>query len=279
MIQQIKININFQKYLLSCLQQVKDMQNKPTSKSYLIGIIGLSMASGILAQTNQPRFVVNASGEPKTVTTSKTGYMPNVLLIRTIATGKKDYPQNKVLSVGPDEEPPKESFEEPRPAPINVTAEEKLTVTPTLRDAVPHVETEKVTAEEKLTVTPTLRDAVPHVETEKEAPTPPAGGSSTSISNIGIVAPPVNLIFEIKIEDETLYLALRRWAVESKYQLVWDAGKDFAVKKTSYESSDIVNAVEQVMADTERSSYPLHACTYRNNVIRVLHISQPCERR
>jgi hypothetical protein len=85
--------------------------------------------------------------------------------------------------------------------------------------------------------------------------------------------------FEITTEDETLYLALRRWAAETGYQLVWDAGKDFPVKNTVYVTDDIVQAISQVMADTEASSYPLHACTYNNKVIRILHVSQSCERK
>lgn len=86
-------------------------------------------------------------------------------------------------------------------------------------------------------------------------------------------------IFNVKTEDESLSLALRRWAHEHRHRLIWDAGKDFPAKETTYHAIDLVTAVEQVMTDTERSSYPLHACAYRNRVIRVLHISQPCERR
>jgi hypothetical protein len=85
--------------------------------------------------------------------------------------------------------------------------------------------------------------------------------------------------FEITSHDESLYLALRRWAAESKYQLVWDAGKDFPARKTIYNAQTFEQAVEQVMADTETSGYPLHACAYANNVVRVLHISQNCQRK
>ena len=86
-------------------------------------------------------------------------------------------------------------------------------------------------------------------------------------------------LFEITSEDETLYLALRRWAVDSGYQLVWDAGKDFPAKKTSYQVDRFEDAVAKVMGDTGRSSYPLHACSYTNNVVRILPVSQSCERK
>lgn len=91
-----------------------------------------------------------------------------------------------------------------------------------------------------------------------------------------IQARPAQGRYEIGGEDETLYLALRRWAAEAGYQLVWSAGKDFPVKRTVYEAEDLSAAVALAMKDTEHSAYPLHACTYQNRVIRVLHVSQSC---
>lgn len=85
-------------------------------------------------------------------------------------------------------------------------------------------------------------------------------------------------LFEIEPNDESLSLALRRWAWDTNYQLVWDAGKDFPARSTRYDAKTYVEAVEQVMADTESSGYPLHACLYANRVVRVLHISQSCKR-
>lgn len=82
--------------------------------------------------------------------------------------------------------------------------------------------------------------------------------------------------FEITADDETLYLTLRRWTAEAGYQLVWSAGKDFPVKRTLYEADDLSSAIALAMKDTEFSAYPLHACAYTNNVIRVLHVSQSC---
>jgi hypothetical protein len=84
--------------------------------------------------------------------------------------------------------------------------------------------------------------------------------------------------FQITVEDETLYLALRRWSTETGHQLIWDAGKDFAARATTYKEDNIISAVDRVMKDTQNSSYPLHACAYANKVIRVLHISQVCQR-
>lgn len=85
-------------------------------------------------------------------------------------------------------------------------------------------------------------------------------------------------VFTVKTEDETLYLALRRWISGTQYQLIWSAGKDFPAQNTVYQAATLEDAVEAVMSDTQRSSFPLHACLYENNVIRVLHVSKSCER-
>lgn len=84
--------------------------------------------------------------------------------------------------------------------------------------------------------------------------------------------------FEILEKDETLSLALRRWAVMAGYQLVWDTTKDFPARHTNYGDVGFESAIEEVMRDTGRSSYPMHACLYKNKVLRVLHVSQSCER-
>ena len=40
--------------------------------------------------------------------------------------------------------------------------------------------------------------------------------------------------FEIRLDDESLSLAMRRWSIENGYQLVWDVDKDFPAIQTSY---------------------------------------------
>ena len=84
--------------------------------------------------------------------------------------------------------------------------------------------------------------------------------------------------FQITSEDETLSLALRRWSTKAGYQLAWEAGKDFSARATTYNSVDVISAIESVMNDTAHSNYPLHACVYDNKVIRVLQVSQGCGR-
>jgi len=102
----------------------------------------------------------------------------------------------------------------------------------------------------------------------------PSHTGSAPVANVVVRSPQAR--YEITADDETLYLTLRRWTSEAGYQLVWSAVKDFPVKRTIYDAPDITAAIALAMKDTEYSAYPLHACTYTNNVIRVLHVSQSC---
>lgn len=84
--------------------------------------------------------------------------------------------------------------------------------------------------------------------------------------------------FEIRLEDESLSLAIRRWSSENGYQLVWDVDKDFPAIQTSYSDSTYLAAVGNVMHDIAKTNYPMHTCVYNNKVVRVLPLSSPCER-
>jgi hypothetical protein len=84
--------------------------------------------------------------------------------------------------------------------------------------------------------------------------------------------------FEIRLEDESLSLAMRRWSIESGYQLVWDVDKDFPAIQTRYNEKYFLDAIGNVMRDIGKTNYPMHTCVYNNMVVRVLSISTPCER-
>lgn len=119
---------------------------------------------------------------------------------------------------------------------------------------------------------PTL--ATPAMQAAAAAAAMPVHTDSPPVANVVVRSPQAR--YEITADDETLYLTLRRWTSEAGYQLVWSAGKDFPVKRTIYDAPDVTGAIAMAMKDTEYSAYPLHACTYTNNVIRVLHVSQSC---
>lgn len=88
-------------------------------------------------------------------------------------------------------------------------------------------------------------------------------------------APPVER-WTVEVSDGALSRALKRWAVRANVPLVWEAPKDkpalYAVYTGTFEE-----AVTKVMRDTRQSEYRVHACAH-DNVVRILHASQPCKR-
>lgn len=85
------------------------------------------------------------------------------------------------------------------------------------------------------------------------------------------------LSWSITSEDQTVSVALSRWATSSGWQLAWQAPRDLPAFRVSY-AGDFEYAVESLMRDSHNSEYPLHACLYDNRVVRVLHITQSCAR-
>lgn len=99
--------------------------------------------------------------------------------------------------------------------------------------------------------------------------------SSATQSVASAVAKPLQE-WQIRNTDGTLSKALARWAASSTPPISWEAEKDFPATNATYHGT-YFEVLEQVMRDTARSQYPLHACVYQN-VIRVLHASQSCVR-
>lgn len=83
-------------------------------------------------------------------------------------------------------------------------------------------------------------------------------------------------VWAIKPTDGSLSRALTRWAREANQQLVYEAAVDVVAIAVEYRG-DYWQALDGVLADTANGSYPLHGCQF-NNVTRILHISQACDR-
>ncbi len=76
--------------------------------------------------------------------------------------------------------------------------------------------------------------------------------------------------------DGSLSKALMRWSRVGGIPLLWEATKDLPAVNAKYQG-EYVEVLEQIMRDSSRSQYPLHACVY-DNIVRVLHVSQSCLR-
>lgn len=89
-------------------------------------------------------------------------------------------------------------------------------------------------------------------------------------------ASPTLAMWEVKSSDGTLSRALLRWASQGNAQVLYEAPQDIAAVAVKY-SGSFEQSLEALLKDTGNGSYPLHGCQY-NNIIRILHISQQCDR-
>lgn len=126
----------------------------------------------------------------------------------------------------------------------------------------------------------TSPEAFPIAPAPLQLPVAPAPSSSLPVApptrSAAPAAAPVQQEWRIELADASLSRALRRWARDARYPVMWEAPKDLPAVAASYRG-DFLAALTRVMEDSQQSAYPLHACAY-DNVVRVLHVSQACNR-
>lgn len=115
---------------------------------------------------------------------------------------------------------------------------------------------------------------------------PDVVGGSTSTNKVAAAiveaAKPVtpakaDQVWQIRISDETVFGAIKRWSKIAGYQLSWETdNRDFPAQLEASYPGDFEQAVGGVMASLERSQYPLRACLF-DNAIRVIHKAKRCE--
>lgn len=127
------------------------------------------------------------------------------------------------------------------------------------------------------------------VTSASSAPAAPSSGplqteqqqARSGVTNQGATRPepapaPALQTWAILPSDGTLSKALMRWSREARTQIAYEAPSDLSAISVSY-TGDFWTALEGLLADTANGGYPLHGCQY-NNITRILHISQPCDR-
>jgi len=127
----------------------------------------------------------------------------------------------------------------------------------------------------------TSPEAFPIAPAPLQLPVAPAASGSLPVAapqaRPAAPAPaPAQQEWRIELADASLSRALRRWARDARYPVMWEAPKDLPAVAASYKG-DFLAALTRVMEDSQQSAYPLHACAY-DNVVRVLHVSQACNR-
>ena len=74
-------------------------------------------------------------------------------------------------------------------------------------------------------------------------------------------------VWAIEAKDLTLARALARWVEASGKTLVWNATKERKAYPATYQATDLVAVLQQVMLDLDASNDRLRACVYRNAVV------------
>ena len=86
---------------------------------------------------------------------------------------------------------------------------------------------------------------------------------------------PVTPIWSIETADTTLSNTLSRWSRQEKWQLLWEADRDFPILATVYLKGSFQSAILSVMQSLSDSDYPLQAILNPNTrIVRIVRYMQ-----
>ncbi len=82
-------------------------------------------------------------------------------------------------------------------------------------------------------------------------------------------------IWSIETADTTLSNTLSRWSRQEKWQLLWEADRDFPILATVYLQGSFQSAILSVMHSLSDSDYPLQAILNPNTrIVRIVRYMQ-----
>ena len=85
----------------------------------------------------------------------------------------------------------------------------------------------------------------------------------------------VSPIWSLEIADGTLSNTLSRWSRQEKWQLLWEAERDFPILATVYIKGSFQNAILTVMQSLSDTDYPMQAIINPDTrVIRIVRYMQ-----
>ena len=87
----------------------------------------------------------------------------------------------------------------------------------------------------------------------------------------------VTPIWTIETADVTLSNTLSRWSRQEKWQLIWEADRDFPILATVYLKGSFQSVILSVMESLAQTDYPLQAIMHPNSkVVRIVrHMQAP----
>jgi hypothetical protein len=85
----------------------------------------------------------------------------------------------------------------------------------------------------------------------------------------------VTPIWSIETADTTLSNTLARWSRQEKWQLLWEADRDFPILASVYLQGSFQSAILSVMQSLSDSDYPLQAILNPNTrIVRIVRYMQ-----
>jgi len=107
-----------------------------------------------------------------------------------------------------------------------------------------------------------------------------AGVAPATVAAVA-VAPPAALEFDAALADVNIRRVLERWARAAGWWFQaehWAVDVDIPLIGAASFGPDFRNAVRGLLASTELGERPLQPCFYANRVLRVVPLSQACDR-
>lgn len=89
------------------------------------------------------------------------------------------------------------------------------------------------------------------------------------------------LEFDAAVSDGNMRKVLQRWARDAGWRFDnehWAVDVDIPLTASASFGSDFREAVRGLLSATELADHPLQPCFYSNRVLRVVPLSQPCDR-
>lgn len=111
---------------------------------------------------------------------------------------------------------------------------------------------------------------------QQRVPAPAYGPAAGAVSQEASV-----LEFDVSLSDKNMRLALGRWARQAGWTFHaehWAADVDIPLSGVAAFGADFRHAVRTLLSSTELAERPLQPCFYSNRVLRVVPLTQACDR-
>jgi len=121
--------------------------------------------------------------------------------------------------------------------------------------------------------------ASPETDIEwRKSPKPPLQQPERQQNPVAIpdsTTEPISTIWTLEISDATLSNTLSRWSRQEKWQLLWEAERDFPILANVYLKGSFQSAILTVMQSLSDTDYPMQAIINPDSrVIRIVRYMQ-----